>query len=302
MMELDILKLIYDYSVNGKLVDSKFIDKIIEIIVTKKSLDNYVRNVIFTNKLDKNDYVVACAAYNPHRAEVLVDYESIKIAIENGRQYDCLFCDVEQIMFKNLMIMQFILHELEHAYQFKQADNKSDKSVEAKLIRASFILERAMENPNFIEELYNNHFSMKDFEKYFLQNRELYKQYYRLNPTERLAQVNSFRTVVNSIEPIKKYIPNLYEFKNASLFEEMLKGYQESWNEGTCPTEVYLSGIRQSKIWSEFDFYSQDSEQLMKSVSEKYSLTKRMSLGLPISYGEYETTDNWLHTTNKFNI
>lgn len=52
-MELEIVKLIYDYSANGKLVDSKFIDKIIEIVVSKKSLNNYVRNVRFTNKLEK---------------------------------------------------------------------------------------------------------------------------------------------------------------------------------------------------------------------------------------------------------
>lgn len=64
-MELEILKLIYDYSVNGKLVDLKFIDKITEIVVSKRSLSDYVRNVQFTNKLEKNDYAVVSASYNP---------------------------------------------------------------------------------------------------------------------------------------------------------------------------------------------------------------------------------------------
>ena len=157
-----------------------------------------------------------------------------------------------------------------------------------------------MKNPKFISAVRNGDISGQDFYIYFSLNRALYKRYYRLDPTERLAEVNSFRTVINAIEPVKKYIPNLYEFKNASLVEVMLRGYKESWNEGICPTQVYLSAIRQSKIWSEFDFYSQDSNQLVKNVSDQYSLVRRLSLGLPISYDEYKTTNDWLQTTNKF--
>ena len=301
-MELEILKLIYDYSVNGKLVDSKFIDKIIEIVVSRKSLNNYVRNVRFTNKLEKNDYAVVCAAYSPLSMEMLVDYESIQIAMENRSYYDQLFHSLEQIMFRNLTIAQYILHELEHAFQNKQADNKSDNSIEAKLVNASIVLEQAMKNPRVLNALLKGEIPAQDFIIYTLQNRELYKQYYALNPIERLAQVNSFRTIVDSIEPIKEYIPNLYEFKQASLVEEMLRGYTDSWNQGICPTQVYLFGTRQSNVWSELDFYDQDSGQLMKNVSDKYNLARRLSLGLPVSYDEYNSSNEWLQSTNKFNI
>lgn len=301
-MELEILKLIYDYSVNGKLVDVKFIDKIIEIVVSKKSLNNYVRSVQLTNKLDKNDYGVACAAYDLLNMKILVDYESIQIVMENESYYDQLFHTLEQVMFRNLTITQYILHELEHAFQNKQADNKSDDSIEAKLVNASFALEQAMKNPRFLTALLNGEIPAKDFIAYMIQNKELYKQYYRLNPTERLAQVNSFRTITNSIEPIKEYIPNLYEFKQASLIEEMLRGYQDSWDQGSCPTQVYLFGTGKSTVWNELDFYSQDSSQLMKNVCHKYDLARRLSLGLPVSYDEYNTTDEWLQGTNKFSI
>ncbi|MBE6138770.1 MAG: hypothetical protein E7173_03400 [Firmicutes bacterium] len=301
-MELEILKLIYYYSVNGKLVDSKFIDKIIEIVVNKKNLDSYVRNVRFTSQLDKNDYGVTCAAYSPLSMEVLIDYESIKIVMENRSSYDCLFHSLEQIMFRNLTITQIILHELEHAYQNKQADSKADSSIEVKLIKASLFLEQAMKNPKFLAAVLKGEIISQDFLTYILQNRELYKQYYALNPTERLAQINSFRAILTSIEPIKKHIPNLYEFQNASLVEEMLRGYQDSWNEGICPTQVYLFGTRQSKVWLDFDFYNQDSKQLIKTVSEQNNLARRLSLGLPVTYEEYEKTHDWLQTTNKYSI
>ena len=291
IMELEILKLIYDYSVNGKLVDSKFIDKLIEIVVSKKSLNNYVRNVKFTNKLEKNDYRVYCAAYSPLSMEILVDYESIQIAMENRSYYERLFQSLEQIMFRNLTITQYILHELEHAFQNKQADDKSDNSIEAKLVNASFVLEQAMKNPRVLNALLKGEIPVQDFIIYTLQNRKLYKQYYALNPTERLAQVNSFRTIVDSIEPIKKYIPNLYEFEQASLVEAMLRGYTDSWNQGICPTQVYLFGTGQSNVWSELDFYNRDYSQLMKNVSDRYNLAKRLSLGLPVSYDEYNIMD-----------
>ena len=301
-MELEILKLVYDYSINGKLVDTKFVEKIIEIVVSKKSLNNYVRSVQFTDQLYKDDYRVVCAAYDLLNMRILIDYESIQIDMESRSYYDQLFHKLEQVMFKNLTITQYILHELEHAYQNKQTDNKADDSIEAKLINASFVLEQAMKNPRFLTALLNGKIPAQDFIACMIQNRELYKQYYHLNPTERLAQVNSFRTIINSIDPIKKYIPNLYEFEQASLLEEMLSGYQDSWNQGCCPTQVYLLGIGRSKVWNGFDFYSQDSSQLMKNVCEKYNLVRRLSLGLPVSYDEYTATDELLQGTNKFNI
>lgn len=302
-MELEISKLIYDYSVNGKLADTKFIGKIIEIVVSKKSLNNYVRNVQFTNELEKKDYLVACASYSTLSMEILVDYESIAIAMENRSYYDQLFHSLEQIMFRNLTIAQYILHELEHAFQNKQADNKSDNSIEAKLVNASLVLEQAMKNPRVINALLKDESLAQDFIRYALQNRELYKQYYALNPIERLAQVNSFRTIVDTIEPIKKHIPNLYEFEQASLVEEMLRGYTDAWDQqGICPTQVYLVGTRQSNVWFELDFYDQNPSQLLKNASKRYNLARRLSLGIPVSCYEYDSYNEILQSTNKFNI
>ncbi len=301
-MELKILRLIYDYSVNHKLLDSKFIDKLIEIVITERSLDEFVNNVRFTNKLDKNDYGVVCAAYNPLNKEIIIDYDSIQVVLENHSYYEQLFFDLEQIFYRNLIITQIILHELEHAFQYKQLDNKKDDSIEAKLVKASFVLEQAMKNPKFLNAILKGEISSQDIYIYVMQNRELYKQYYKFNPTERLAEVNSYTTIINTIEPIKKYIPNLLEFEKASMVEESLKGYKDIDGIGICPTQVYLCGVRQNKVWSEFDFYDQDSSKLIKNVCGEYNLAKRLSLGLPVTADEYYDTYSWLQTTNKFNI
>lgn len=301
-MELQILRLIYDYSVNGKLADSKFIDKLIEIIVSSKNISDYVRDVKFSEKISQKGSAISCASYSPLSMEVILNYEAIQFILEDRSYYDSLFSSLEQILFRNLITTQIILHELEHAYQYKQADNKTDNSIEEKLIRVSFKFEQVLKNPKYSSYIINGDISMNDALVYALYNRKLYQKYYALNPTERLAQINSFKTILNSIEPIKEYIPSLYEFKNASLLEEMLKGYEEAMNRGSCPTKVYLFGTNQGKVWTEFDFFDQNYSQLLINVRNEYDLFRRLQLGLPISDDEYDCMNRLLKSSNKFNF
>ncbi len=297
-MELEILKLIYNYSAHGQLIDVKFIDKLVEIIIVKNNLQNYVRDVRFTDKLEKRENAVVCAAYSHFKRKILVDYVSIQLILENRCHYDQLFNSLEQIMFRNLTITQFILHELEHALQYQQFDNKNDDSLEAKLVKASFKYERILKDPRILNDMVKNEKEVKGVFNYL---KTLYRQFYDLNPTERLAQVKSFRLILDVLQAIKKYIPNLYEFTEASLIEEMLKGYPESWEFGSCPTQVYLFGYHQNQVWYDLDFYDSDPDKLMENVS-KYNLPERLSLGLPISIREYNSTNNILQRTNKYNV
>ena len=188
-------------------------------------------------------------------------------------------------MFRNMQLTQFILHELEHAYQSKQADDESDNSIEAKLIRICFEFFRNINDKKNITEN-----DLADLIIASFREKELYKQYYGFNPSERFAQINSFRILVDSLKSIKEYIPNLCEFQDASLVESMLQGHKESWYDGgICPTQVYLFGTGHENTWYEID----DSEQ--------FGLAKRLTLGLKVSYDEYQSAVDWLQTTNKYN-
>lgn len=278
-MESEILALIYDYSVKGKLVDLKFIDKLIEIVVLRRDLNNYVQNVQFINELTKSPQEVTLGSYNPFTMTISIDYESIKIAMECERFYYSLFTTSEQVWFRNLFITKVILHELEHAFQNKQVANELDDSIETKLVRACSVLEwlkKRMKIVNLIDED-----PLAEYDK-------LYNQYYHVNPSERLAEINSLKTIVNSLGQIKKRIPELYKAECVSLLNEMLREYLEDRNKCiSCPTQVYLLGTKQDDIWYELDFYSEDYYQLLKNVSDQYSLDRRLSLGLPIDYDEH---------------
>ena len=303
LLELRLLKLVYDYSIKRKLVDNHFIEQLLDLMISANNLGDYVKSFSVTNGLPKDETgAITVAAYRFVKKEVLIDYESINFIMDNRGIYDCLFQELEQYMFRNLLITQFLLHELEHAIQNKKANDKSDNTIDAKLIRACFELEQVLKNPNFMDGVLKNHQSIKDLTNYISYNKELYRLYYDLNPTERLAEFNSYRLIVHFLKEIQQHIPNLYEFEQASLFESVLKGYSKAWYDGACPTQLYLLRNNKDNVWQGLDFYSSDPKELMKNVQNQYPLIRRLSLGLPIEYKEYDEIDRWLRGTNKFNI
>ena len=296
-----ILKLIYDYSINCKLVDCNFIDKLIEIVTNERGLETYVKNVEFTSKLDKEESIVTLAAYDFLKKNIIVDYDSVKIFLEHNSYYDSLFTLFEKYMFRNISIVQTILHELEHAYQSKQLDQyQQHPSIEQQLIKASFVLEQALKNPKIIADLLKSNITESQLALYISNYRLLYKQSYQFNPTERLAQINSYKIIGQTLKEIQKYIPNLYEFEEATLTEELLNSYPEAAEYGGCPTQVYLHFNYRDDVWKLFPFYHENPQQLLQNVSAQYNLNDRLTLGLPIKQEEYEGIDNWLHTKNKY--
>ena len=292
-MELEILKLIYDYSKKRKLVDTIFIDKLIDIVVQKKGLHDYVKNVAYSNEVKGQDEGITCAGYQPFTKSISIYFQAIKYVLEKESRYDILFSEIEKLIFRNITITQFILHEVEHADQMKKKDNKEDNTIETKIIKASFVfdsvLNNAISNPNLEADIQSGKISLQRLFSILSLRNKYYSELYRFNPIERLAQINSYSTIVNSLDKIKNYIPALYEFNYASFVQETLKGYSESWDGYSCPTEAYLKGTKQDQVWQEI---STDFGQ--------HTYAKRLQLGLPVNYHEYEQTFNWLQNTNKF--
>ena len=292
-MELEILELVFDYSIKGKLADNQFVDKIIEIVVKKRNLNDYVRDVIFTTEQEGSNDFRTTASYNHLTRRIQVNYKNILIDMECFEYCKELFNSLEQIMVRNFKIAQIILHELEHALQTNQADGKNGDSVELKLINASLRLALAIKNPNFlVAQGLDKEISLQEFRIYCERERKLYEKYYDFNPAERMAEINSLNTIILSLEPIKKAAFSLYGFECIVLFKTMLNAYQLSKKEGICPTQVYLEGTRRGNVWTEFDFYDANSAQLFENVSAEYDFGKRISLGLPISQDEFNMMDS----------
>ena len=293
-MELQILRLIYNYSVFNKTVDKAFVEKIVEIYISNKGLKDYVKNIIFTNNLHRNLFGSFTSSYDFLNKELLIDFKAMQNSVESMNEYNTFFNELERLIFKNLIIAQIILHSLESAIQKKQIDDERDTSIETQLIRESF---------KFAEIISKKQIDPMSLDFYeFCRLKESIFYYCNLDPAAKLADINSLQTILLSMEPIKKRIPNLYEFIEVSLEKIKLCGYQEPRIDikEVCPTQIFLNGFNPLS-WYKLDFYDLNNEQLMKNVTEKYTLDKRLSLGLPIYHSEYKNTLKRLKSKNRFN-
>lgn len=296
-MEFYIFKLVYDYSINGKIIDKTFIDRLVEIVVLEKRLYNYIQRVNITNKLIKSSNGIIGAEYNLTSMDISIYSGSIQRIIESKSkhyQYYYLFNSLERLMFKNLLIVQIILHELEHAYQNKLCDNRHDNSIYFKLINASFLLEKSLNNWEIFNAISTGKIDENDLSALLSKYKNLYQQYYKVNPSERLAQINSYKTIVNLLTPVRDQVPNLYNHEYLTLLKEKLNGYPNPWQIGICPAQIFLFGVELEDVWKDLDFYNKKVKKLTKTVYSKYSLEKRLSLGLPISELEYNSLNQKL--------
>lgn len=157
-------------------------------------------------------------------------------------------------------------------------------------------------NQTFQASLMKDNITPEQFKIYVQHVQSIYKKFYAFNPIERLAGINSYRTILEIIKDIVKYIPNLYEFEQANLTEEMLKGYPEATNLGGCPTQVYLYGVNRQSIWGNLPFYNADYQKLIQNVNTQYNLADGLKYGLPIQTEEYRCINFVLHKENKYNI
>lgn len=106
-MKEDILRLVCDYSINGKLADEKFVEKAIELTAEDRNLQNYVNKLRFV-KLRNENLKTVLAAYNFRSRNIMVDLETLPRVHKGYSQYDGLFNELEKVFYRNLVIMRII--------------------------------------------------------------------------------------------------------------------------------------------------------------------------------------------------
>ncbi len=301
-MELELLKLIYDYSRNGLIADKHFIDKVVDIVVINRNLHSFVKQVDFTNELNKEDSRLVLAVYDATLNSILVDYQSLGIFMDDMSGYDDLFLDFEQIMFRNVLVTQVILHELEHALQYRHVNDEFDNSIETKLSRVSFKLWMLTSDYELMRKVCNDDELYNQFLIYKESHETLLSKCYEVDPSERFADINSYKILAFICDEIRNSIPNLSEFIDTTYLESLLRGYKETYKKEECPTKIFLKEMKHISVWKKFDFYSQDSDELLANINDRYDLVRKLHLGLPISHEEYKDMRFILETSNKFSI
>ena len=131
-MKEELLKLMLEYTSQGINTDKKLMDKIIEIVVNYQELNKYVRKIAFLDKSPKEKEWFNVAEYQPALKKIIIHTKVLSDVLKESIETKMFFHPSEKNLYRNVMITQIMLHELEHAKQWKIQNTLQDTSLEAK--------------------------------------------------------------------------------------------------------------------------------------------------------------------------
>lgn len=273
-----IAKLLLDYSYNGKLINKNYIDRLIEIVIKGKSLEEYVHNfIIKDNAEDKNDY----ANYHPSSKTISLYLDGFSDYIESELKYIHLFPKSDRYLYMNLITTQTILHELEHAEQQKIINTSN--GFEAQILRLCEFKDRPdIEILVSLGEISTNEANLYLNKKY-TNYQKVYNELYLYAPHERLAEIKSYQSIIRILKYIK-YAKRLVNYEELNKLEKLLRGYNSTYS----PTITYLEKQDRKNDLEKFDWYCESKEETIKLAKEKYNLAERLKYGLPIDSDEHQ--------------
>ena len=197
-MYVELLNIIYTYTINKKVPDDNFIDSIISIIIREEKLIEYVKDI------DYNYQNIALASYFYESRilkfninKMIKDYSDIyKI---HKRIYDTSSDYFDKYLFICLSVLEVIFHEIEHVIQNKKVNTLPQDNFERKLIEINNIAIEVCPS--------------------------VYKKHHDLFSIEREANIiscNKIRTYLRISEITTKYFMNVFNSKYSCPLLDLL--------------------------------------------------------------------------------
>lgn len=263
----EVSKLIYDYSKKGKIVNKEFITKLVEILLSFKSLNQYIRDIEF-HAYDKNSI---CEYGN---GTLTVYEQNLKDSIVAPYWFE----EAEKSYYPYYQTVATIYHEVKHANHEKIAEQgKNDIysflwqacNVYKQIDNESF--SRIVSLPSPIFEIMNALLGFKTNQQY-----RKYRKYWLYCPDERVAEIcgNSLALTLIEQAPNKKELKNMLTHFSELVVEILFFGYDKLLG----PTDFYLSKFKQYK----------DCLKLSE-MSKSLSVEERLLLGLYVTANELES-------------
>ena len=240
-MNQELYELLLSYQ--NKELDEDFINKAFEIMMKYETINDYVNNFNITEK--NSDYL---GSYSNEQRAIQINILNIlnDILINN----------------KKILALQVLRHELEHARNLQSLHEKNN-DIETRIIRYGLI-DYAIKN-----NLYYG--SKLDEINPFLLGIYQY-QTYNINPGERIAEIKSWKYIVNLLKNQRR--TNDLLMARSMLYYSYIRGYKSNGYYLEPPTYEYLLKL---KLYHEHYLFK-------KSFNNKnYNFDTRLLCGLPIS-------------------
>lgn len=265
---------------DNKLYDTRFIEDFLSFAIKYYDLSEWVKQVNIRLFNDPGERYLA--VYNYVKKDITVYKSTLKEFIEEKG---------ESILYKNIYLIQILLHELEHAAQNKLV--YTSDTIEAQILKYSmtrderdFINKRDydLKIANYLN--YLNIFYLINLRRVILKNKNYYiRDTYISAPEERLAQYKSYGRLLKALKTsnIPSYIYNKIELNN---LHSNFNAYISIDSEYASPTVKYLTALKYDKQLNQFDWYDKDKEICFEKSKSLYNFEDRLALGLPISKEE----------------
>lgn len=280
-MEEKICDLIYRYSVNERIIDKDGLEELINIFKAEKVLENYIKG--FT--IIEHESLIepgAVASYGPFSRTISVYQKSMNRGIEKVNKKGNFSSQFEKIFYINMLIVQIMLHELEHANQKKTIDN--EKSLESDILKFSL----SEKNIRLGMRLIDMGYSVEEVAIYTVvksSNSPFPRNFsYFLDPQERLAEIKSYQLLLQAIEPIKDGITDAFSKEEYKFLKRLMSGYDRK----LCPLFNYAIATDNRESLKTFPWWDRNYRLTTENVKKFYSLEDRLKYGLPIDLKEQE--------------
>jgi len=208
----NLIKIIYDYSKKGKVVNKDFIYHALNTLINEKFLNDYVLRIKILNF---NRAVLA--TYCETSKTIYVNYQKLIYCVSTYISSNVNVLNYQdRFLIVNIYILKILLHELEHVIQVKKID--ISKNSESKLLLISNEWEQILKN--------------EEMKKY---NQQLYE----VNPLERQATLISYKKIREACQEIEN--KNAIIFFKKEYLSYAFKNYISAKN--MFPAKIYFANF-----------------------------------------------------------
>ena len=240
----DILKIVYDKSLKYKILDMHDIELVLDHLVINKQLNEYISNVRVQQIRSKN-----LASYSNYTKIITIYSNVIDLMIGNINKQLIFADDLSKNLYKNLSILQVIMHEVEHANQEKII--RYDNTLESYILRLSELVD---------------------------DDSELYE----FKPEERFAEIKSFYEILSLLGILNMKSLKINELVETDTLQRLLRGYHYKNKMIHSPLVTYFENGKKTEILTPLGLDSNNNE-----VINVFNLNDRLKYGFPITNEEY---------------
>lgn len=283
-MNNNILGRLYIYNESNKIIDEHFAFSSIEELINEYQLDNQINNIFIINNGDSYysyyDKVIAINLKN--EKELLNSLLHVLKKKMDNKSY---------ISLVNLLLLESIYHEIEHAKQYKIVDSNIN-NIEARLLNLSF---NHYIDENVDEDKVNKY--LFDLEKEY--NNQL--DYYYCSPDERFAYIKSINMIYKYSKVVQKNRV-VIDYLNYHRLEHIVEEYDVKRNKIICPLEKFFN-IR-IEVANENKVELIPFDELIDINEEKnnFKTAKRLLYGMPVNRNELDFYQRCLKKTKVYKL